>query len=91
VVAFGGRTMVAAYQEKSGREERALASEADGPILGRTGEVATCLSACEKERGERGAGWQPAPFCSGSEAWQRGGKGGVRQWGCLTAQFGHGA
>jgi hypothetical protein len=33
---------------------RALASEANGPILGRTGEVAACLSAGEKERGRKG-------------------------------------
>jgi hypothetical protein len=55
----------------------ALASEAGGPILGRTGEAVTCLSAGEKERGERGAGRQPAPFCGGSVVRQRGkGEGG---------------
>jgi hypothetical protein len=51
--ALSGRT-AAASQGKSGREVRALASEADGPILGRTEEVAACLSADEKERGRKG-------------------------------------
>jgi hypothetical protein len=40
----------AASREKLRREARALASEADGLILGRMGEVAACLSAGEKER-----------------------------------------
>jgi hypothetical protein len=39
---------------RSGREARALASEANGPILGRMGEVAACLSVGEKERGGKG-------------------------------------
>jgi hypothetical protein len=39
-------------------------------------EVAVCLSAGEKQRGKRGAGQRPAPFCGGSEARQRGKKGG---------------
>jgi hypothetical protein len=47
---------------------RALASEADGLILGRMGEVATCMSTDEKEWGKRGAGRRPAPFCGGSKA-----------------------
>jgi hypothetical protein len=37
-----------------GREARALPSEADRSILGRTREVAACLSAGEKERGGKG-------------------------------------
>jgi hypothetical protein len=43
-----------ASRGRSGREARALASEADGPILGKTGEVAACLSAGEKEQGKKG-------------------------------------
>jgi hypothetical protein len=39
---------------RSGREARALASEADGPIPGRMGEVAACLSVGEKEQGGKG-------------------------------------
>jgi hypothetical protein len=56
----------------------ALASEAGGPILGRMGEAVTCLSAGEKERGKKGAGRRPAPFCGGSVVRQRGKGGGVR-------------
>jgi hypothetical protein len=58
-----------------------MASEADGSILGRTGEVAACLSAGKKERGERGAGRWPTPFCGGSEARaEREGAGGSGVW-----------
>jgi hypothetical protein len=71
-----GRTTAMSWG-KSGREARALASEADGLILGRTLEVAACLSTGVKERGARGAGRWPAPFCGGSEAQQRGEGGGV--------------
>jgi hypothetical protein len=67
--------MVAVSQGKSGREARALASEADGPILGRTGEVAACSNAGEKERGKRGNGTWPTPFSGSSEVRQRGKKG----------------
>jgi hypothetical protein len=53
---------------KSGREARALASEADWPILGRTREVEVCLSMGAKEWGERGIVRRPAPFVA---AWRR--------------------
>jgi hypothetical protein len=75
-----GRTAVVS-RRKSGREARALASEADGSILGRTGEVAACLSAIKKEQGERAAGRWPTPFCGGSEARvEREGAGGSGDW-----------
>jgi hypothetical protein len=41
--------MAAASQGRLGREARALTSDADGPILGRTGEVVACLSMGDKE------------------------------------------
>jgi hypothetical protein len=50
---LSGRT-AAASRGRSGREARALVSKADGQILGRTGEVAACLSAGEKEKGGKG-------------------------------------
>jgi hypothetical protein len=69
--------MTAASRGKSGRQTRALASEANGLIPGRTGEVAVCLSASEKERGERGNGTATDTFYGSSVVWaERKGAGG---------------
>jgi hypothetical protein len=45
-----------------GERSEALASEANGPIPGKMGEVVACLSTCEKERSERRAGRWSVPF-----------------------------
>jgi hypothetical protein len=65
------RQTAAASQDKSGREVRALAFEANGLILGRMGEVAVCLSMGEKA-GRKGPGLDPA---EGSP------RGAVQPWG----------
>jgi hypothetical protein len=69
-----GRT-AAASRGKSGREARALASEANGPILGRTGEVAVCFCAGEKEQGGKGE-WDGGRRL----LWWLGGAGGEERW-----------